>query len=259
MSTRKVAAITATLALALLSVGVTATAADARGRHYTPHTYSHSQSVSTVYWQMPTPRGGWKSKPTNATATWSQTYSSSGASKCGVWYQWDTYPSRYVAGLIADGRLTRGEDSRVVISYGFTYGGDCIPPKPAPIVTHSSHSSTDCGTGIVTTVTSTTTTNWTLRNNVWVKLPAATVDKTSTRKATTTECPPAVVVPPTQPPTHTTPPVVRPTAHQAVTPPVERTDVLARTGSTIPWLFYSGIAGFLILAGFGLTLIGRKS
>lgn len=55
-----------------------------------------------------------------------------GVVPCGVTAQVDTYPSQAVLDqLAADGKLYEGEDSSVVMSWRFVYGGDC-PVVQAP-------------------------------------------------------------------------------------------------------------------------------
>lgn len=123
MKNRNIAATVAAVALGLGSVfaAMPATATEAP-----PETVE-------VWWETPTPDGGWEEAPTAETVTWDQTYIPDPSSlKCGVWYQVDTYHPADVPALIADGMLTNGEDHKVVLSWRFVYGGDCpTPPAPA--------------------------------------------------------------------------------------------------------------------------------
>ena len=64
-----------------------------------------------------------------------------------------------------------------------------VPGKPGPVVTNTSSTTVDCGTAIVTTRSSTTTVDYKLVNNVWVKQAPVTVqDPDITRAATDAEC-----------------------------------------------------------------------
>ena len=64
-----------------------------------------------------------------------------------------------------------------------------VPGKPGATVTNTSSTTVDCGTTIVTTRSSTTTVDYKLVNNVWVKQPPVTVqDPDITRAATDAEC-----------------------------------------------------------------------
>lgn len=80
----------------------------------------------------PTPVEGWWLMPDGGTAehvTWPQTATDPGNVPCGVTAQVDTYPSQAVLDqLRADGVLKAGEDSAVVMSWRFVYGGDCKTP-----------------------------------------------------------------------------------------------------------------------------------
>lgn len=90
------------------------------------------EPTAEVYWLMP--ETSTPIPPTgNNPSIWPQQYSPNGASTCGRWYQVDNYYQSDIAGLIADNKLTEGEDYDVVISWRFVYGGDC-PPPPAPPV-----------------------------------------------------------------------------------------------------------------------------
>ncbi len=64
-----------------------------------------------------------------------------------------------------------------------------IPGKPGAVVTNTTSTAIDCGTTIVTTRSSTTTVDFKLVNNVWVKQAPVTVqDAETSRPATDAEC-----------------------------------------------------------------------
>lgn len=77
-----------------------------------------------VFWKMP--NGG-----TPDQVTWPQTHVAI-PDECGVWFQVDTYHADDVAALVQDGLLLEGEDWDVVLSWRFTYGGDCTAPATEP-------------------------------------------------------------------------------------------------------------------------------
>lgn len=66
-----------------------------------------------------------------------------------------------------------------------------VPEKPQPVVVAVPNSTLDCKARTVTTITTTTTTDWKLVENVWVKgEPVVTTDAPGvTRAATEAECP----------------------------------------------------------------------
>lgn len=210
-----------------------------------------------VYWAMPD--GG-----TPENVTWPQTHAPGGATDCGIWYQVDLYPADAVDGLTADGILTSGEDSAVVISWRFEYGGDCpvIPEQPAPKVEETSSSVPDCEAKIITTTHVKLTYTPILVDNVWTfegVEPVAEYSET-TAPTTETECP-VVVVPPVEPPV-VEPPVVTPPVDAPVVPvvddvPVAQVDELAETGAE------SGIlpivAALMVAAGVVLMIARRRA
>ena len=87
------------------------------------------------------------------------------------------------------GAEVRGEDTS---SSRAATLGECpviVPGKPGPVVTNTSSTTVDCGTTIVTTRSSTTTVDYKLVSNVWVKQAPVTVqDPDITRAATDAEC-----------------------------------------------------------------------
>ena len=85
-----------------------------------------------------------------------------------------------------------GEGGQPVI----TTAGCTEPPiKPKPLVVTDTKEVKDCEALTVTTVLTTTTTGWTLVENVWVKDEPVVVTASSERAATAEECPPVVKTP----------------------------------------------------------------
>jgi hypothetical protein len=84
-----------------------------------------------------------------------------------------------------------------------------IPPKPAPIVEVTHHTTTDCTAKTDTVFTDTTTTDWSYdaATNSWIKGTPTTVETSTSSPATAQECPTST---PTPTPTPTAPPVGNP-------------------------------------------------
>ena len=148
--------------------------------------------------------------PSNADdVSWPQTYVGKGQiapTECGVWYQQDKYVGTraQIDAVITSGDLTKGEDYHLTDrsiggDWTFVYGGDCTDPeppiKPKPLVVTDTKEVKDCEALTVTTVLTTTTTGWTLVENVWVKDEPGVVTASSERAATAEECPPVVETP----------------------------------------------------------------
>lgn len=180
---KKALAAVAAMALGLGLAGIGGIAASA----------TDAPDTIRVYWAMDDYVGGAGDTPDAQTATWPQTYSPDGATKCGVWYQHDDYrfddteipdisnvPSVTEEGatykeattaLWADGKLTKGdttegpEDSGLHSpdgAWGFEYGGDCAPTVVMGV-------STVCGS-LALAVTTTDI------NADWSYGPKATID-----------------------------------------------------------------------------------
>ncbi len=88
--------------------------------------------TTEVFWLLPAtvtelPTG-------NTPAIWPQTHLVNGMADapCGRFIQADVYPTDAVAGLIADGMLTEGEDYSTVISWRFIAAPECVE-EPEPV------------------------------------------------------------------------------------------------------------------------------
>lgn len=100
-----------------------------------------------------------------------------------------------------------------------SFTSSCTPKKPTPEVVVTPSEVKNCDSKIVTITTVTTTTDWVLKDSVWVKDVPVSTQVVTTRETTPEECPvtPPVVTPPVVTPPVVTPPVVTP---PVVTPPV---------------------------------------
>lgn len=116
--------IAATLAaVALVIVPATGPAHDPKGDEW------HTWVVSEVY--TDTPRDA-------SDVAWPQTYLGQGklTASCG-WVQQDRYKGKrsVIDGILADGKLTYGEDFRVVKDWRYVYAGPCTTPTTTPTPT----------------------------------------------------------------------------------------------------------------------------
>lgn len=98
-----------------------------------------------------------------------------------------------------------------------------VPTKPEVTVTTDVHESTDCLANFIAFITTTTTTDWKLVENVWEEDVTVT-ESTAFREPTDEECAPVVVPPVVVPPVTVEPPVV-------VTPPVETPPLVVTSGT----------------------------
>lgn len=118
-----------------------------------------------------------------------------------------------------------------------------VPEKPKVEVEVEERSSVDCEAALVHTTVTTTTTDWVLVDNRWVKGEPSVVEQHSSRPATAEECPPVETEPPTDPE-----PPVEP---QPEPPPDEQPEPLAYTGADTAGM----LALVLALLGAGATLV----
>lgn len=161
----------------------------------------------------------------------------------------------------ADDTVTLTSATGPCATRDFTYVE--VPEKPEPIVTTEVTEDTDCEADVVTKTTTTTTVDWVLVDNVWVRGEPVVTTVAEDRAATAEDCP--VVVPPTEESPVVTPPVVTPPAAPAsvapaavVTAPVEAE--LAETGvSGGEWALFA-VASLLIGLSLYFTAVhfGRK-
>ena len=70
------------------------------------------------------------------------------------------------------------------------------PVKPEPMVTTDTKTVKDCDAQIITTVLTTTTTDWVLVDNVWVEGEPVVTVTSSEAPTTADDCPPGVIDPP---------------------------------------------------------------
>lgn len=145
-------------------------------------------------------------------------------------------------------------DSSTVTSISSSCGSTIFVPKPAPVVTVTKHTTTDCTTKLDTTVRTKTITGHVFTNGAWVLKTTPIIKRhTTTAKVTLEECPP-VVVPPV---------VVPPAAHKAPSAPAVNASApvngLAHTGSDVEGPVVAALAALLVVLGaIGLVLIGRR-
>jgi hypothetical protein len=91
-------------------------------------------------------------------------------------YVWDAKEQEWTAGTPLVTSQTSTRDATLQ---------ECpAPDKPQPIVDVKTQEAVDCAEGLVTTTTTTSTTDWELVGNVWVKKSPVTETSTSTRPAT---------------------------------------------------------------------------
>lgn len=138
-----------------------------------------------------------------------------------------------------------------------------VPTKPADTVKVAVvNGEPNCDTKTFPIVTTTTTTKYTLVENVWVASEPVSVDVITSGVATDEQCP-VVVVPPIEPPV-VVPPVVTPpvvTPPVAAAPVVQLVDHLAFTGSNIDYTPYIWMISVGLLGGSALLIwayVGRR-
>lgn len=144
---------------------------------------------------------------------------------------------------------------------------DCsitLPSKPEPVVGVTHSTDTKCDAKTITATTVTTTTDWVLVNDQWVKGEPKVTQEVVIRDATLVECPP--VVAPVVPPVHGTVVVSVKSAEQAVqVSRIPTGGIAAGDGSTslamtgANPLYPLGAAAILLALGIGLMAFKRCS
>jgi hypothetical protein len=150
-------------------------------------------TADTIWYTWKLPNGG-----TQQNITWPQTLVGKGqiaSPPCGVTYQIDSYAGNQslIDAIVADRLLTithgTPEDSAVVKSWHFAYGGVCVPNIPEVKTTYGTWQDGQftCGKNEVTTTRTKTVIDSTLVNNKWTDKPPVITTETSSRTLTDVE------------------------------------------------------------------------